>query len=247
METDRRDSTALPSIDILNSRRRLLGAGNAAAILVRSYSYCVAAEQTGCQPIPAQIGGPSQAGPLQKKCHTCIIATCMTFSAKKKPAWKSLLYSVSYDEFNALHIHCTSRTDESGAVDLFKMAAPRLVGASRQQQSMRRLLCYMSMLHSAERLLLFVGFSARKQPSGRCLFGHMGGVSGFWEGISDLPNAVQPNSGELRSHLTVEAANQFRALLLPELWAHSRGAFPLRAGREGDSARMGKSRLHFII
>ena len=35
-------------------------------------------------------------------------------------------------------------------------------------------------LPSAERLV-FIGFSARKQPSGRCLFGHKGGVSGFWE------------------------------------------------------------------
>ena len=48
----------------------------------------------------------------------------MTFS-EKKPAWKSVLYSVSYDElksvlysvsydeFNALTVNCTSRTDDT--------------------------------------------------------------------------------------------------------------------------------------
>ena len=57
------------TIDIIKRRRRigLLSAGNVAAILNRSYSCCIAAEQTRCQstvqPIPAQTGGPSQAGP----------------------------------------------------------------------------------------------------------------------------------------------------------------------------------------
>ena len=46
----------------------------------------------------------------------------MTFSAKKRKKIKSVLYSVSYDEFAA------AQTTLSGAVDRSKMAAPRPVG-----------------------------------------------------------------------------------------------------------------------
>ena len=77
-------------------------AGNAAAILERSSSGCVAAEQTGCRALSSLLllkpADHRKQGPgdyfSQVKCNitckknkkkhvSCIIATCMTFSAKK--------------------------------------------------------------------------------------------------------------------------------------------------------------------